>query len=191
MKGKNGRQASAVGMVAAAALLATAVAAESTRMRAVWEVECRDAEGNVKWTDTIDNLVVDVGLNEILDKFFKGSTYTAAHYVGLLGGTGTVVAGDTMSSHTGWTESTVYSNANRPTFTPGTVAAKAVDNSASKAVFNVNAAGTVKGAFLATNNTKGGTTGILVSAGLFLSGDKTVGDGDTLNVQLTYTGSSS
>ena len=175
----------------AAGVHAVVQAVEQSRFRVVWEVECRDVDGRLKWTDTIDNLVVDVGLNEILDKFFKGSTYTAAHYVGLVSGTPTIAAGDTMSSHAGWTEPVPYSNANRPTFTPGTVAAKAVDNSASKAVFNCNGSGTIGGAFLSTNNTKSGTTGILVSAGAFTGGNKTVANADTLNVQITYTASSS
>lgn len=185
------KQRSKLGAVVAVAMIAQAAGLESASMHGRWEVTCRDKDGNIKWVDYIDNLVVDVGLNEILDKFFKGSAYTAAHYVGLLGGTGTVAAGDTMSSHAGWTESTVYSNATRPTFTPGTVAAKSVDNSASKAVFNINAGGTIKGAFLATSSTKGGTAGVLVSAGLFTGGDKVVANLDTLNVQITYTGSSS
>lgn len=163
-----------------------------SRFHVAWEVECRDAGGKIKWVETIEsNLVVDAGLNDILDKYFKGSTYTAAHYVGLTSGTPTIAAGDTMSSHAGWTEQVPYSNANRPTFTPGTVASKSVDNSASKAVFNCNGAGTIGGAFLSTNNTKSGTTGTLVSAGAFSGGNKTVANGDTLNVQITYTASSS
>lgn len=156
-----------------------------------YEVECRDATGRLKWRDVIDNLVVDVGLNDMLDKWLKGSAYTAAFYVGLTGGTPTVVAGNTMSSHAGWTDDTTYSNATRPALTLGTVSAKAVDNSASKAVFNINGTATIGGAFVTTNNTKGGTTGTLISAGAFSGGNKSVSSGDTLNVQITYTASSS
>jgi hypothetical protein len=161
------------------------------RFSVTWSVECVAPNGALKWADLIEsNLVVDVGLNDILDKYFKGATYTAAHFVGLTSGTPTIAAGDTMSSHAGWTDQVPYSNATRPSFTPGTVASKSVDNSASKAVFNCNATGTVGGAFLTTNSTKSGTTGTLVSAGAFTGGNKTVANGDTLNVQVTYTASS-
>lgn len=156
-----------------------------------WEIECRDADGNMKWVDTIDNLVVDTGLNDMLSQWLKGSTYTAAFYVGLTGATPTIAAGNTMSSHAGWTDDATYSNATRPALTLGTVASKSVDNSASKAVFNINGTATIGGAFVTTSNTKSGTTGTLISAGAFSGGNKAVSSGDTLNVQVTYTGSSS
>jgi hypothetical protein len=60
-----------------------------------------------------------------------------------------------------------------------------VTNSASPAVFNINASATVGGAFLTSNNTKSGTTGVLFSAADFTSGDRSVITGDILNV--TYT----
>ena len=46
----------------------------------------------------------------------------------------------------------------------------------------MNASETIKGCFLITNSTKGGTTGIIYSAGLFSGGDKPVQSGDTLSV---------
>lgn len=49
----------------------------------VYNVDCYDKDGNLKWSDVIENIVVNVGLNDVLDKYFKGSTYTAAHYSGL------------------------------------------------------------------------------------------------------------
>src|SRR5512139_358224 len=125
----------------------------SEKRSTLYHVECFDKFGNLKWEETVPNLVVDEGLNDSLDKHFKGSTYTAAWYVGITTGTPSFAAGNTMASHAGWTESTVYSNANRPTLTLGTVSGKSVDNSASKAVFNINAGGTVGGAFVVTNNT--------------------------------------
>lgn len=156
-----------------------------------WDIECRDAAGNLKWVESIDNLVVDTGLNDALDKWLKGSTYTAAFYFGLVSSTPTIAAGDTMSSHAGWTDNATYSNSTRPVLTLGTVASKSVDNSASKAVFNINGTATIGGAFVTTSNTKSGTTGTLISAGAFSGGNKSVSSGDTLNVQITYTGSSS
>lgn len=144
---------------------------------------CRDAEGRIKWVEEADNLVVTEGRNDILDKYYKGATYTAAHYVGLKGA-GTIAAGDTMASHAGWAESTAYSNAARPTFTAGTVASGSVDNSAAKATFNIDATATIAGGFVATNSTKGGTTGTLVGAADFAT-SRSVISGDTLEVTVT------
>lgn len=155
-------------------------------------VECYDAEGNLKWEDTIKNLVVDGGLNDSLDKYFKGSTYTAVHYVGLTDGTPTVAAGDTMASHVGWVEVTAYDEAVRQTATWGAVSGKSVDNSASKATFTISAnATTIGGAFLATNSTKGGGTGTLYGGGAFTAGDKTLDDNDILYVTVTASASAS
>lgn len=156
-----------------------------------YEVECRDKNGRLRWVEEMDNIIPNAGLNEILDKFWKGSTYTAAFYVLLTDGTPTVAATDTMASHAGWAEVTDYNESNRPTLTLGTVSSQSVDNSASKAAFSINAdATTVGGAGIATNNTKGGTTGILMSVAAFSGGDKTADDGDTLNVTATLTAAS-
>jgi hypothetical protein len=59
-------------------------------------------------------------------------------------------------------------------------------NSASPATFSINATTVVGGAFLTSNNTKGGSTGTLYSAADFSApGDRSVVSGDTLSV--TYT----
>jgi hypothetical protein len=160
--------------------------------RNTYLVECFDPDGNLKWRDETTNLVVNEGLDDVLTRYLKGSTYTAAHYVGLTGSTPTFAAGDTMSSHTGWTEVTDYSEAARQDYTPGTVSGQSVDNSASKASFSINADNTpIGGAFLATDNTKGGTAGILYGGAAFSAGDKTADNGDTVNVTVTCTASSS
>lgn len=161
-------------------------------LKDVFFVECRDRNGNLKWVDMIENLVVDVGINDALDKYFKGSSYTAAHYLGLTGASPNFQAGDTMSSHSGWTEVTAYSQTSRPAIAWGTVSSKQVSNSASPAQFSINADNTtIGGAFITTNNTKGGTTGTLYGGGAFSGGNKTLGNGDTLSVTVTASGSSS
>jgi hypothetical protein len=140
----------------------------------------------IKWRDTIENLVVTVGKNDMLDKYFAGSSYTAAFYVGLVDGASspTYNAADIMSSHAGWTENQAYSNANRLTAVWAAAAAGAKALSAALG-FNINGAATIAGAFMTTVNTKGGTTGILWSGGSFTGGNKTVASGDTLNVSWT------
>lgn len=157
----------------------------------IYEIEARDRDGTLLWLERVHNLVVTAGLNDSLDKHFKGSGYTAAWYVGLTGNSPTFAAGDTMSSHAGWTEVTAYSEANRQTLTLGTVAAGSVDNSASKAVFTVNANGTaVGGAFVVTNNTKGGSTGVLYGGAAF-GANRTLNSGDTLTITVTLTATAS
>lgn len=146
-------------------------------------VTCRDAEGNIRWEDGFPNLVVTTGKNDLLNKYFLGSSYNAAFYVGLKAA-GTIAAGDTMASHAGWTEITGYSNATRPAFSPASSTAGSSTNSASAAVFNINATNTVAGCFITTNSTVGGTTGTLFSAADFAS-SRAVLSGDTLTV--TYT----
>ena len=146
-------------------------------------VTCRDAEGNIRWEDGFPNLVVTTGKNDLLNKYFLGSAYTAAFYVGLKGA-GTALAADTMASHASWSEITGYSNATRPAFTAASSTAGSSTNSASPAVFNINASNTIAGCFITTNNTVGGTTGTLFSAADFAS-SRAVLSGDTLTV--TYT----
>jgi|TARA_R110002073_G_scaffold185977_1_gene344537 hypothetical protein len=155
----------------------------------IWEVVCYDVDGKEKWREVNKNLVVDTGLDDVLSNYFKGSGYTAAHYVGLKD-TGTVVAGDTMASHSGWAELAIYSESVRQTLTLGTVASKSVDNSASKATFTINASDDVYGAFLTTNNTKSGTTGVLYGAVDFSSAQSVV-SGDVLLVTVTLTSAAS
>lgn len=167
---------------------APAALAHGAKFKHLYRFECFDKHGKLKWVEEVENLTVNVGLDEILDKFWKGSTYTAAHYVGLKG-SGTIAAGDTMSSHAGWSEITAYSEATREALTLGTVASQSVDNSASVASFSITGSATVAGGFITTNNTKGGTTGILIGAADF-SSSRSVVNGDTLNVTATLTASS-
>jgi len=150
-------------------------------------VECFGEDGKLKWVDEFDNIVVDVGLNDSLDKHLKGSGYTAAWYVGLTNTAPTVNAADTMASHAGWGENQTYSEGVRQTLTLGAVSGKSVDNSASKAVFSINGGTTIGGCFVTTISTKGGTTGTLYGAGAFTGGDRAVVSGDTLNVTVTCT----
>lgn len=158
----------------------------------VYAIECYDSEGNLKWREETHNLVVNVGLQDMNTQYFKGSSYVAAWYIGLITGPGsgvTIAAADTMSSKT-WSENTSYSNATRPTATFGTATTanpSVISNSASVAQFNINGTATIAGAFLVNNSTKGGTSGTLFSASKFTSpGDRAVSSGDTLNVTYTF-----
>lgn len=148
-------------------------------------------DGELLWVEEFDNLVVDAGLDDSLDKHLKGSAYTAAWYVGLTDGTPSFAPGDTMSGgHAGWTEEQTYDEAVRQTLVLGTVSGKSVDNSASKAVFTISGTATFGGAFVVDNSTKGGSTGILYGGGAF-SQDRALIDNDVLNVTITCTAAAS
>lgn len=158
--------------------------AEEAHATGRYFVQCIAADGTVRWEDEIENLVTTVGKNDALDKYLSGSAYTAAWYIGLIGSTSYtsgVVAGDTAASHGGWVEATGYSQASRPTaaFSSASAGTKSLSAALS---FSINADTTIKGSFLMSVATKGGTTGMLYSAGLFTGGDKVVQNGDTLNV---------
>ena len=162
-----------------------ASASGSVSVGGVFTVECYDAAGQLKWKDEFHNLVVKEGLKDMNDKYFTGSGYTAAWYIGLIDNSPTpsLSANDTSSSHAGWTEFTGYSQANRPTlsFSASTTADPSVISTASAAAFSITSTATIYGAFVISNNTKSGTSGVLFSEGAF-SATRSVVNGDTLNV---------
>jgi hypothetical protein len=152
-------------------------------------VECFGPDGKLKWSDDIENLVTTAGKNDMLDKHLSGSAYTAAWYIGLIGATSYTTGaavGDTSSSHGGWVEDQNYSQGARPTaaFSAASSGSKALS---SALTYSINASTTIKGCFLISVATKGGTTGVLFSAGTFTGGDKVLQNGDTLNVSYTAT----
>jgi hypothetical protein len=165
---------------------------EKVKAGGAFTVQCFDAEGNLKWSEEKHNLVVNVGLKDMNDKYFTGSAYTAGWFLGLYGAASSnnPAAGDTMASHAGWTEVTDYTEATRPACTFGaatTADPSVISNSASVAVFSIDDTVTVGGAFLTSNSTKGGTTGTLFSAADFQSpGDRSVVNGDVINVTYTF-----
>lgn len=173
-------------------LIANTGATDGAKATGKYVVECFDKDGNLKWVAESKNLVVNVGLQYMAGSALTSTTQITTWYLGLYGAgaSNTPAAGDTMASHAGWTENTDYSEANRPaaTFAAATNAnPSVVTNTASKAVFTMNATTTIGGAFLTSNNTKGGSTGTLFSAADFQSpGDRSVVNGDILNVTYTF-----
>jgi hypothetical protein len=164
-------------------------------LKGKYHFQCFDCHGNLKWEDTIDNLVVNVGKNLTLDTIMAGAAYTVTGpFMGLVSSVGysAIVAGDTMASHAGWTEAGL---ANAPTYTAPrkTVvfnAASAGSKTTTAALsFAITGAGTVKGAFIVLGtgavSTIDNTAGVLFSSGLFTGGDRPVVNTDTLNVAYT------
>ena len=175
---------------ATAGLVAKTGFGETAKGGGVFHVQCFDKDGTLKWEDQMHNLVVNEGLQDMNTKYFTGSSYTAAFFLGLVTGPGsgtTYAAADTLASHAGWTEFTNYSGSRKAvTFGTATTADPSViSNSASPSSFAMLVNGTVvAGALLASVSS--GTSGILFSVGNFQGGDKTVDNGDTLNVTYTF-----
>lgn len=178
--------------VAAGGLIANTKAGDLAQATGKYTVECFDKEGNLKWVAETPNLVVNVGLQYMAGTALTSTSQITSWYLGLYGAAASnnPAAGNTMASHAGWTEVTDYTEATRPaaTFAAATNAnPSVVTNTASKAVFTINATITVGGAFLTSDNTKGGSTGTLFSAADFSApGDRSVVSGDILNVTYTF-----
>jgi hypothetical protein len=173
-----------------AGLVAKTGFGENAKGGGVFHVQCLDKDGNLKWETSMHNLVVNEGLKDMNDKYFSGSAYTAAFYLGLVEGPGSstsYAAADTLASHAGWNEFSDYSGTRKAvTFGAATEADPSViTNSGSPSSFAITGTGTVAGAFLCTVNS--GTSGVLFSEADFQSpGDRNVVSGDTLNVTYTF-----
>lgn len=165
------------------------------KLRNVYRFECRDAAGNLKWVEEVKNLTVNQGLNDLLSKYFKGSSYTAGWFVSLIDNASfsALAAGDTaaqINGTNGWIEVSYVSNATRPALTLGSVSGESVDNSASPAAFNINGGGgTLNGAFVVSSSVLAGTSGVLYGEASF-SSTRAVTSGDTVNVTVTLTAAS-
>lgn len=174
-----------------AGLVATTQMVDSPRAGGVFHVQCLDKDGNLKWEESMHNLVVNTGLQYMNTQFFTGSNYTTALYLGLITGPGAsnvYAAADTLASHAGWTEFVNYSGARKAvTFGSATTAAPSViSTSGAPSAFSITSTGgVVAGAFLTTVDS--GTSGVLFSEANFQApGDRTVVSGDTLNVTYTF-----
>ncbi len=165
--------------------------ADTIGLEGVYTAECFDAQGNLKWSETIKNLTTNVGRANLMNSYF-GNTGGGAIVMGLKG-TGAAGYTDTQASHGSWLE---VGNANAPTYsgtrkTPVFAAATSANPSvlatSAAVTFSMTSSGTVAGAFINVGGTSAidNTTGVLFSAGDFTAGSKVVASGDTINVSYT------
>jgi hypothetical protein len=174
-----------------AAVIRGAGQTETVDMEGVYTAECYDAQGNLKWSDSIKNLTTNVGRAAMNDAYL-GNAAGGAVVMGLKG-TGTAVVADTQASHASWLEvglanAPTYTGSRKtPAFSASTTANPSVKSTSAAVVFAMTGSGTIAGAFINVGGsaTVDNTTGILFSAGDFTAGSKTVTSGDTINV--TYT----
>jgi hypothetical protein len=166
---------------------------EKSELHGRYHFKCFDKQGNLKWEEVIDNVVVTVGKNLVLDTILAtaGTYTTVGPFMGLISSvsyTTGPVASDTMGSHGGWTEA---GGTNAPTYTgtrktavfsAAAAGAKALSAALS---FTMSGNGTIKGCFLLLGtgalNTIDNTAGTLYSAGTFAA-DRIMLSGDILNV---------
>jgi len=186
-------------------LQAGAAQNETVGVEGFYQVECRDAQGNLKWTQEFPNLVNAVGKQLMLDTLLKGSAYTVTGpYLGLIGTTSpTFAASDTMTSHSGWTEFvnyTVGGSAVRGTAvfgsstSTGSSPSNVTTSTATAITYTITGAGgNVTGCFLTlgsgASSTQNNTGGTLYSAGAFATA-KTTTAGDTVSVTYSTTATS-
>jgi hypothetical protein len=158
--------------------------------------EARDKDGNLKWRDEAKNLTTNQGRQDMNAKYFLGSSYTAAWFIGLVNNTPapSYAVADTMASHAGWVETTDYSGTDRATATFGTattadpsVISNSVASGGTVATFGITGTVTIDGAFLTATQDNSTNTGVLFSVAAFESpGDRSVVNGDTLNVTYQF-----
>jgi len=167
-----------------------------TVMHNEYTFSCYDGSGNLRWEEIVNNLVTNEGLDDWLDKYLKGSSYTASWFVGLVDAANfsALAATDVASNidgSNGWDELKDYDETARQQLQLAAVSSQSVStDSSSKAIFSMNAYAGVKGGFLTTVSTQGPNADtVLLGAAAFTS-VRSVESGDTLNVSATLTAAS-
>lgn len=154
-----------------------------------WDVLCRRPNGSIRWREHFQNLIVNQGLDELLNATLAAQTQHTAWYVGLLASSPSPAAAWTKTE-VGAADFVAYDEANLQTWTPnGASSGQAVTNSSSPATFTISTNGsTIGGAYLASANTKAveGGAALIYAAGAFTGGNKSADDGDTLEVTAAF-----
>jgi hypothetical protein len=181
-----------LGEVVGAKMSAGTDADEISLVKGHYEIECRDSEGNLLWSDGFDNVVTLGGKDELL----VSGVYALTSYMGLISASGyTAVSGtDTMTSHPGWLEASSSVppgyGTTRPEVVWGALPTAGVVSSTAATYVVSGASGTVEGAFIVTGtgaeNTVDNTGGVLFSAGA-LTTPQPVINGNTITMTYTLT----
>lgn len=134
-----------------------------------WKVY--DVDGALLREGTDHNLVPTAALNDVLSVYLVAGAQKTTWYLGLVNNSGfsAFAASDTSASHAGWTELTSYDETTRRTVTFSAPASGSTNNTASPVSFTASGSIDIKGLFLISVSTKGGTTGILFSEAAFNS----------------------
>ena len=192
---------------AVATLQANVAIPEGMTQEGYYHVECRDKEGNLKWTEEFPNLVVAIGKQLLLDTLLRTSgTYTTVGpFLGLTKVSLTPAATDTMTTlvttnAAEFVNYTVGGSAVRGTAvfgassSSGSTPSNVTTSTATAITYTITGAGgTVYGCFLVTGSgavsTQSSTAGTLYSEGNFATAKATTA-GDTVSVTYSTTATS-
>ena len=201
------KETGSCGDYAVATLQANANIPEGMGINGYYHVECRDAQGNLKWTEEFPNLVVQGGKELMLNTLLRTSgTYTTVGpFLGLTKVSLTPAATDTMTTlvttnAAEFINYTVGESAVRGTAvfgaasSSGSTPSNVTTSTATAITYTITGAGgTVYGCFLVTGSgavsTQSSTAGTLYSEGNFSTAKVTTA-GDTVSVTYSTTATS-
>ena len=117
------------------------------------------------------NIVVDEGLNYMLDAALSGGSVLTAWYVGLFKNNYTPISTNVMATFPGAgvanEADAELTNTTRPIWTDAGASAKVITNTASPAVITFASDIPIYGAFLSSSSVQSGTSGVLLAASKF------------------------
>lgn len=156
----------------------------------VWTTHKRDGRIIHGPFDQGPNTFTTEGMADLLNTYFYGNDTPSAIYCGLFKNNVTPALADTAADKLGATgdygecQDADYDDpaTNRPAYTVAETSTASCTNDASKAEFTMDATITVYGAFLATEQAKTATTGVLICAKAF-SSSRDVIDADELAIK--------
>lgn len=133
-----------------------------SKLHGRFHCEVYNPDGTLDRAFDLVNGDTNAGLNDLLNVYFNSGTQKTTWYLGLIDNVAfsAVSASDTMVTHTGWSENTQYSGGVRPTWTSGAASGQAVTNAAT-VNFTFTASAAIKGIFVVSDSTLGGTAGTL------------------------------
>ena len=159
---------------------------EGFNLKGLYTIKCHNKDGDLKWATAGYNMVVNEGIDHVLDSTLANGTQEVAWYL-FLKSTGAADATDTMSSPINWTENTSYAG-DRKVCSFAAASSKSTTNTASPAVFTMNATFDIYGIGLTSDAT--GTAGVLFSV-IDFDDHRAGGATDAITVTYTVSGADS
>lgn len=148
-------------------------------------IRARDSQGRVRWEARAKNLLTTEGRNYLLGAGLTGQTASSNWFFGLIDNSGysAVSVSDTLASHSGWTENTDYTSETRVTWSKNSPSSAQVTTATASSI-TMSAGVSIRGLFLASDNTKGGTSGTLLCVVPF-SAVRAMGNGESWELEYT------
>ena len=157
------------------------------RFRFEYEFKHHDKDGKLMWEMKIHNIVMNQGLQNLIDTCLLGVAAETDFFFEVASGSSTFAAADVPASHSGWTENVDYDEAVRQTWT-GVRTGQNVTNSASPAVITVTTGSTFGGGALVSSSIKSNNAaGVMFSGVNATEGDQVLGAGGTLSMVYSIT----